>query len=173
MRKEESPANWRLALTPCWRWPISRVAADVRRLTLKDRGPKTGSRIWSEPPYVGCYNHARRCNHGDALVSRFSNRSLARSKIKRDGLKAGSSAPDFRLPRLDGGELSLKELRCRRVLLVFSDPECGPCNTLVPKLEKFHREQAEISVVMISRGEPKENRAKVKEHRLTFPVVLQ
>ena len=26
---------------------------------------------------------------------------------------------------------------------------------------------------MISRGEPKENRAKVKEHKLTFPVVLQ
>jgi len=26
---------------------------------------------------------------------------------------------------------------------------------------------------MISRGEPKENRAKVKEHELTFPVVLQ
>ena len=26
---------------------------------------------------------------------------------------------------------------------------------------------------MISRGEPKENRAKVKEHTLTFPVVLQ
>ena len=111
--------------------------------------------------------------HGDALASRFSNRSLARSKIKRDGLKAGSSAPDFRLPRLDGGELSLKELRCRRVLLVFSDPECGPCNALVPKLGKFHREHTDISVVMISRGDPKENRAKVKEHRLTFPVVLQ
>jgi peroxiredoxin len=30
-----------------------------------------------------------------------------------------------------------------------------------------------ISVVMISRGEPKENRAKVKEHGLTFPVLLQ
>jgi len=26
---------------------------------------------------------------------------------------------------------------------------------------------------MVSRGEPKENRAKVKEHGLTFPVVLQ
>ena len=26
---------------------------------------------------------------------------------------------------------------------------------------------------MLSRGEPKENRAKVKEHGLTFPVVLQ
>jgi len=27
--------------------------------------------------------------------------------------------------------------------------------------------------VLISRGEPRENRAKVKEHGLTFPVVLQ
>ena len=26
---------------------------------------------------------------------------------------------------------------------------------------------------MVSKGEPKENRAKVKEHGLTFPVVLQ
>ena len=69
--------------------------------------------------------------------------------------------------------MSLEELRGKRVLLVFSDPHCGPCNALAPGLEKFHREHAEISVVMISRGEPKENRAKVKEHALTFPVVLQ
>ena len=137
--------------------------------------------------------------HGDALVSRFSNRSLARSKIKRDGLKAGTPAPDFRLPRLDGGELSLAELRGRRVLLVFSDPHCGPCQLLASQLEKFHRENRTkarspsprphpgprpsppgegellpgVEVVMISRGEPKENRVKVKEHGLTFPVVLQ
>ncbi len=109
----------------------------------------------------------------DNRASRFSNRSLARSKIKRDGLKAGTMAPDFRLPRLNGAELSLGELRGRRVLLVFSDPHCGPCNALAPQLEKFHREQSEVAVVMISRGEPKENRAKVKERGLTFPVVLQ
>ena len=30
-----------------------------------------------------------------------------------------------------------------------------------------------MQVVMISRGEPSENRKKVKEHGLTFPVVLQ
>jgi hypothetical protein len=30
-----------------------------------------------------------------------------------------------------------------------------------------------LEVVMISRGEPEDNRAKVKEHRLTFPAVLQ
>ncbi len=67
---------------------------------------------------------------------------MSRSKIKRDGLKAGTAAPDFRLPRLDGrGEFSLSDLRGRRVLLVFSSPGCGPCNALALKLEKFHREQ--------------------------------
>ena len=111
---------------------------------------------------------------GDGRASRFGNRSLARSKLKRDGLKAGTPAPDFRLPRLDGrGDLMLSELRSRRVLLVFSSPHCGPCNTLAPELEKFHLEHPELELVMISKGEPKENRAKVKEHGMTFPVVLQ
>ncbi len=137
-------------------------------------------------------------------ANRFSKRSLTRSKLKRDGLKVGTPAPDFRLPRLDGqGDLTLSELRGKRVLLVFSSPGCGPCNALAPELEAFHRKQTrrevgrvtpcapregevfkngaqrtarpthETVVAMISRGEPKENRAKVKEHGLTFPVVLQ
>jgi len=113
-------------------------------------------------------------NGSDGRANRFSQRSVVRSKIKRDGLKAGTVAPDFHLPRLDGrGELSLEEVRGRRVLLVFSDPHCGPCNTLAPQLEKYHREHPELEVVMISRGDPKENRAKVKAQGLTFPVVLQ
>ncbi len=113
-------------------------------------------------------------DNGDARANHFRERSLARSKIKRDGLKAGTLAPSFRLPRVDGrGELSLEELRGKQVLLVFSSPHCGPCNTLAPELEKFHRAEPEIQVVMITRGEPSENRAKIKEHHLTFPVVLQ
>jgi peroxiredoxin len=59
------------------------------------------------------------------------------------------------------------------VLLVFSDPHCEPCHTLAPRLEEFHREHSEFELVMISRGEPGENRAKAVEHGLTFPVVLQ
>jgi peroxiredoxin len=110
----------------------------------------------------------------DGRTSRFANRSLARSKLKRDGLKTGTPAPDFRLPRLDGrGELALSELRGRRVLLVFSSPGCGPCNALAPELEKFHRAHLELEVLLISKGEPKENRAKIKEYGLTFPIVLQ
>ncbi len=139
----------------------------------------------------------RRTGEGEpqAVANRFANRSLARSRLKRDGLKAGTPAPDFTLPRLDGrGDLSLSELRSQRVLLVFSSPSCGPCNSLAPELEKFHRSQrpltpalspsdgervadrpgeGKVTVVMISKGEPKENRVKVKEHGLTFPIVLQ
>lgn len=107
-------------------------------------------------------------------ANRFSNHSLARSKIKRDGLKAGTPAPDFQLPRLDGwGGVSLAARRGRRVLIVFSSPHCEPCNLVAPKLEKFHRKHPELELVMISNGEPDENRAKVKEHGLTFPVALQ
>jgi peroxiredoxin len=106
-------------------------------------------------------------------ANRYSNRSLARSRLKRDGLKAGAPAPDFRLPCLDGSERSLQDFRGRRVLLVFSDPHCGPCQALAPYLQKFCLEHPDVSVLMISRGDPKENRAKVKEHGLTFPVVLQ
>src|SRR6185369_8382163 len=67
--------------------------------------------------------------NGDGKANRFNNRSLARSKLKRDGLRAGTVAPDFRLPRLDGrGDLALSDLRGRRVLLVFQSPSCGPCD---------------------------------------------
>jgi peroxiredoxin len=128
------------------------------------------SALSTNPDYVG----SSRGEGEVARANRFNNRSLARSKLKRDGLKAGTPAPDFRLPRLDSrGELSLSELRGRQVLLVFSSPGCGPCNTLAPALEKFHRAHLELEVVMVSKGEPKENRAKVKEHGLTFPIVLQ
>jgi peroxiredoxin len=105
--------------------------------------------------------------------SRFGNRSLTVSKIKRDGLKAGTVAPDFRLPRLDGGELALSDLRGKLVLLVFSSPNCGPCNALAPKLEKFHRKHPQLEMAMISKEDPEANREKVKEHELTFPVMLQ
>jgi peroxiredoxin len=121
----------------------------------------------------GLVTSAATKGNGEDRVNRFAERSLARSRIKRDGLKAGTIAPDFRLPLLGGDELGLSELRGRRLLLVFSDPHCGPCNALAPRLEKFHREHPELLIVMISRGEPKENRAKVKEHGLTFPVLLQ
>jgi peroxiredoxin len=100
-------------------------------------------------------------------------RAPVESRINRSGLTAGTLAPPFRLPRLDGGELGLDELRGRKVLLVFSDPGCGPCNQLAPRLERLYRNRLKAQVLMVSRGSAEANRAKVVEYGLSFPVVLQ
>jgi peroxiredoxin len=110
---------------------------------------------------------------GNAQATKRFTRSLAQSRINRDGLKASTPAPGFRLPRVDGGELSLEEYRGRRVLLVFSDPACGPCDQLAPQLEQLHRRSPDLQVLMVSRRDPEANREKVAEYGLTFPVVLQ
>ena len=99
--------------------------------------------------------------------------SLARSRLNRNGLKAGTTAPDFRLPRMDGEELSLSDLRGQCVLLVFSDPDCGPCDELAPQLEKIHQERPELQVLMVSRRDAEATRAKAAKLGLTVPIVLQ
>lgn len=99
--------------------------------------------------------------------------SLARSRLNRNGLKAGVTAPDFQLPHLDGGELSLADLRGGRVLLVFSDPDCGPCDELAPRLQEIHLRRPDLQVLVVSRREVEANRAKAAALGLTFPIVLQ
>jgi len=101
------------------------------------------------------------------------NKPISESRLNRSGLKAGTPAPNFRLPRLDGGDLVLEEYRGGRVLLVFSDPSCGPCEQLAPHLERLHRERLDLRVLMISRQAVKTNRQKVAKLGLTFPVALQ
>jgi peroxiredoxin len=97
-------------------------------------------------------------------------RPIAESRIDRDGLKPGTKAPTFELEDVRGGAVSLDDYRGRRVLLVFSDPDCGPCNALLPQLARV---QHEATLVMVSRGEPDVNRAKAEEHGIQFPVLSQ
>jgi peroxiredoxin len=97
-------------------------------------------------------------------------RSLERSRLERDGLPQGSAAPEFELESLDGETLSLRDYRGRSVLLVFSDPDCGPCNALLPDLAGL---QDDVEIVMVSRGDPEENRTKAARHGLDFPVAVQ
>jgi peroxiredoxin len=99
--------------------------------------------------------------------------SLARSRLNRNGLKAGAAAPDFRLPRIDGGELSLTDFRGRRILLVFSDPDCGPCDELAPRLQETHVDRPDLQVLVVSRRDLEANRAKAGALGLTFPIALQ
>jgi peroxiredoxin len=97
------------------------------------------------------------------------------SRLAREGLPAGTLAPDFSLPDLSGKQRTLSEFRGKRVLLIFSDTGCAPCQALAPALAALHRQHQanNLEVVMISRGGEEINRAKAKEHGLSFPVLLQ
>ena len=101
------------------------------------------------------------------------NRTVADSKIARDGLAAGTPAPAFVIPRLAGGELSLEQYRGQKLLLVFSDPNCGPCDELTPRIEEASHRSDSVQVAMVSRGDEEVNRAKAAEKGLTFPIGLQ
>jgi len=91
------------------------------------------------------------------------------------GLDIGTLAPNFTLPRLRGGTVSLDDLLAMRkpVLLVFSDPGCGPCIAMLPRLALWEQESGiEITLILVSRGTVQENLTKLGEISLD-KVLLQ
>jgi thiol-disulfide isomerase/thioredoxin len=92
---------------------------------------------------------------------------LALDRGEREGIKAGTPAPSFRLPDIYGRTVSLEEYRDRRVLLVLSDPHCGPCDQLAPHLVQLHRRHRanNLAVVMVGHGDPEENRRTASSSR--------
>lgn len=92
------------------------------------------------------------------------------------GLPIGVPAPAFSLPGLHGEMSSLDALLAamKPVLLLFSDPGCGPCNALLPEVARWQREyHAAVTIVPISRGDVAINRAKNAEHGLTHMLLQQ
>ena len=91
------------------------------------------------------------------------------------GLPIGAVAPEFSLPGLHGEVMTLQSLRAsgRPVMLVFSSPNCGPCQTLMPEVGRWQAERAhDLTIAVVSRGDVEENRAKTSEH-LVSNVLLQ
>ena len=101
-------------------------------------------------------------------------RDVAESNIVRDGLPAGTEAPNFVLSDLDGNSHALVDYRGKRVLLVFSDINCGPCEAMSPELVKLAETRGDkLQVLMISRGDDEANRRKAQAFGYPFPVLRQ
>ena len=83
------------------------------------------------------------------------------------------AAPDFELPGVHGETLTLASLLApgRPLLLLFTDPGCGPCNALMPDVGRWQHLDA-FSTAIISRGDIETNRAKAIEHGVS-PMLLQ
>src|SRR5229473_7676695 len=91
------------------------------------------------------------------------------------GLPVGSQAPTFSLSGLHRETITLDALRApgKPIVLVFSDPGCGPCTALLPEVGRWQRDYAsKLILVLISRGTPEDNRAKTAESGIT-QVLLQ
>jgi peroxiredoxin len=101
-------------------------------------------------------------------------RGVSESRIQRNGLAAGTIAPNFVLPDLKGKTRSLVEFRGKRLLLVFSDVTCGPCEQMAPELVKrYEHRPDDLEIVMISRGTLEDNQRKAKALGFPFPVLIQ
>jgi peroxiredoxin/uncharacterized membrane protein YphA (DoxX/SURF4 family) len=95
---------------------------------------------------------------------------------EEEGLPFGAPAPAFSLSGLYGETMTLDALRAaeKPVLLIFSDPGCGPCNAMMSDVGKWQRDHADkLNVVVVSRGAIEENRAKKKQYNLTTVLMQQ
>jgi peroxiredoxin/uncharacterized membrane protein YphA (DoxX/SURF4 family) len=91
------------------------------------------------------------------------------------GLPVGQAAPDFELQGLRGEVVTLATLRAaeKPVMLLFTDPDCGPCTAMLPEIRRWQKEHdEELTISLVSRGTLEENRAKSTEHGLRG-VLLQ
>lgn len=108
--------------------------------------------------------------HGAALI-RLRELEGGAAASGSSALTVGDPAPSFDLPGLAGERVSLTGLLSagRRVLLVFTDPRCGPCQALVPQLAAWQDAYSEgVTVALISRGSAAENLPAHEEHGLRY-----
>ena len=91
------------------------------------------------------------------------------------GLPIGTPAPDFELPNYEGGRTSLAQLLAagKPVLLIFTNPKCGPCISLFKDIRDWqtaHNDQ--LTIALLTFGTIKDNFVNVARNGLG-QVLLQ
>jgi peroxiredoxin/uncharacterized membrane protein YphA (DoxX/SURF4 family) len=125
--------------------------------------------------------HGRLVLRIEALEQRLAEAGIAPTAAAvpappQPGLPVGTLAPAFSLTGLHGETLTLDFLRAsgRPVMLIFSDPGCGPCNALLPEIGRWQHEHAgRLTIALITRGTAEANQAKRTEHGLTHVLLQQ
>jgi len=82
-------------------------------------------------------------------------------------------APEWTLPALDGGVVSLSDYRGKTIVLNFWATWCSPCVREIPTFEKFSKEHPEIPVLGIAiDGKPSDLALFAKKHNMTYPIII-
>ncbi len=93
------------------------------------------------------------------------------SRLGRNGLKVGKKAPDFTLPSTTGAEVALHDFAGRKVLLVFTQSGCGPCQQIMPELNRLGG--GDLQILVLNKGDAEAARHLVPEAQERFPVLVQ
>jgi len=72
------------------------------------------------------------------VVSVVTYAYTARDRYRAAAILAGSQAPDFEYPTLDGGEIRLSDLEDKVVLVNIWATWCGPCRDEMPSLQRLY-----------------------------------
>ena len=90
-------------------------------------------------------------------------------------LTAGTIAPQFELPAMDGSKFSLQDaLERGPVLPIFFKTSCPVCQYAFPYFERIYRTYGgeKISIVGISQNEKEETAQFAAHYAVTFPILL-
>jgi peroxiredoxin len=94
------------------------------------------------------------------------------SRGDRHLVEVGARAPEFRLARLDSGDVSLAEIAADGpALLAFFKVSCPVCQLTFPFLERVHQ-AGTLPVYGISQNNARDTRDFAARYRTTLPMLL-
>ncbi|QSB07896.1 redoxin domain-containing protein [Lysinibacillus sp. FSL K6-0057] len=118
-------------------------------------------------------------------------RAIEKSALGKDmeeletGLRKGDIPPDFTLTSLDGEDITLSDLRGKKVVLNFWATWCPPCKAEMPHMQSFYDEYAKeknVEIIAVNLTDAERDvtaDAKVDtvmtfrdSFELTFPILL-
>ena len=92
------------------------------------------------------------------------------------GLAVGTQAPTFSLASVQGETHTLSSLleAGKPVLLLFANPDCGPCAALFPEVGRWQRDYANrLTLAVISGGSREANQSKVQAQGIDVVLLQQ
>lgn len=130
-------------------WPLARNAALMVAAVVAFGGTPR-----ARPGMVALAEVAAAAVVTSLLLSR-----ALRAETRDVGPVAGRGWLDDALPTTDGGTVSVRRWLAagRTLVVVFVDPLCGPCRSLLPDLARRQRASGPVAVAVVSRGPMAEN----------------
>lgn len=93
---------------------------------------------------------------------------------RRDLLKAGQPAPDFKAETLQGETVTLATYAGRSAAFVFISHDCQPCRAELPGLEALRptAEQNAIALILVSDADAETTQKFVDEAHVNLPMLV-